>query len=232
MIQLNQKTVLITGAKGGLGTFVTNAFLDANATVVGVSRSIQQSDFPSSNFVAMPAELSNGATAESLINSIAERFGQIDALVHLMGGFAGGMPVSETDDETVERMLSLNFRSAFQIIRSAVRRMRERGYGRIVVIGSRAAEEPQLNSAAYNASKAALVSLTRTVAMENKDFGITANVILPGTMDTPANRKADPSADFSKWVDPRQVANLALWLSSDDARQVNAAAIPVYGRDV
>ncbi|HLK34846.1 MAG TPA: SDR family oxidoreductase, partial [Terriglobales bacterium] len=103
------------------------------------------------------------------------------------------------------------------------------GGGRIIAIGSRAALDPGPTMAAYNASKAALVSLTRTVALENKDAGITANVILPGTMDTPGNRQSDPQADFSKWVQPSTVASLIVWLASDEAKDVNGAVIPVYG---
>ena len=110
--------------------------------------------------------------------------------------------------------------------------MRQAATGRIIAIGSRAAVEPQPGISAYSASKAALVSLIRTLALENKDRGITANVILPGTMDTPANRDAMPQADFSKWVDPRQVATLAAWLASDEASQVTGGVIPVYGAEL
>ena len=99
----------------------------------------------------------------------------------------------------------------------------------MIAIGARSAVEPKAYLSAYCASKAALVSLIRTVALEGKDDGITANVILPGTMDTPANRTDSPSADFSKWVPPAKVASLALWLASEEASQVSGALIPVYG---
>ncbi len=229
---LDDKIALITGAKGGLGTFVTNTFLSAGAHVVGVSRSIQQTDFPHARFSAVPGELSGGDAAWSLASAVAGRFRRIDILVHLVGGFAGGAPVDGTDDATFERMLDLNVRSAFHVLRAVIPVMRASGSGRIVAIGSRAAVEPQPFIAAYSASKSALVSLVRSVAMENKDHGVTANVILPGTMDTPANRAANPAADFAKWIDPQQVANLALWLVSDAASQVTGAAIPVYGKEL
>jgi len=103
------------------------------------------------------------------------------------------------------------------------------GAGRIVAIGSKAAIEPAAMAGAYAASKAALVSLVRTVARENSDRGIAANVVLPGTMDTSANRAAEPAADFSKWVHPCQVARLLVYLMSGQASQVNGAVIPVYG---
>jgi NAD(P)-dependent dehydrogenase (short-subunit alcohol dehydrogenase family) len=126
----------------------------------------------------------------------------------------------------------MNLRSAFLIARSVVPHMRRQGSGRILAIGSRAAVEPGAMSGAYSASKAGLVSLIRTLASENKDRCITANVILPATMDTPANRAGDPGADFSKWVQPSQVAAMLVHLASDVGTQVNGAVIPVYGRDV
>lgn len=232
MIRLDGKVVLITGAKGGLGNSVTQAFLDAGATAIGVSRSIAASDFSHSGFVPMPAELSSAEAAQRLADSAVARFQRIDVLVHLVGGFAGGKSVAETDDATLERMLDLNVRSTFYIARAVVPHMRKQGSGRILAIGSRAAMEPAAMAGAYSASKAALVSLIRTLAIENKDRGISANVILPGTMDTPANRAADPGADFSKWVQPAQVAAMLLHLASDAASQVSGAVIPVYGHDL
>ncbi len=231
MTNLADKIVLITGAKGGLGTYVTRSFLNAGATVVGVSRSIQAQDFPHANFTALAAELTSAESAQQVVDCVVSRFGRMNAVVHLLGGFAGGKAVPDTDDETLDRMIDLNLRSAFRIIRAAIPAIRAAGGGSIVSIGSRAAIEPAPAAAAYAASKAALVALIRAVAAESKGDGITANVLLPGTMDTPANRKADPAADSSKWVDPAAVASLAVWLASSAGANVTGAAIPVYGRD-
>ena len=232
MALLDQKVVLITGAKGGLGNFVTGAFLEAGATVAGVSRSIQASDFPNQRFVAMPAELSTGEAARQLADEVAAKFQRIDVLVHLVGGFAGGKPVHETDDATLDRMLDMNLKSAFFMARAVLPHMRKRGAGRIIAIGSRAAVEASPGAGLYAASKAALVSLIRTIAAENKDRNISANAILPGTMDTPVNRKSDPLADFSKWVQPGQVANLTVTLALDGLSEVSGAVIPVYGAEL
>ena|SRR6266567_3221353 len=229
---LEQKVALITGAKGGLGSFVTDAFLVAGATVAGVSRSIQASDFPNPRFVAMPAELSSGEAARQLVDDVAAKFQRIDILVHLVGGFAGGKPIHDTDDETLERMLDMNLKSAFYMSRAVLPHMRSQGGGRILAIGSRAAVEASPGAGIYAATKAALVLLVRTIAAENKDHCISANVILPGTMDTPANRKSDPKADYSKWVQPGQVANLLVCLAADSASQVSGAVIPIYGADL
>jgi NAD(P)-dependent dehydrogenase (short-subunit alcohol dehydrogenase family) len=225
------KVVLVTGANGGLGTYVTQAFLDAGATVIGTSRKIQQSDFNNRNFTALPAEISSGEGANVLVAQLVAGFGKFDVLAHTVGGFAGGQSIAETDDATFQRMFDLNLNSVFHILRAAVPPLRQTGAGRIIAIGSRAALEPGAGVGAYSASKAAMVSLVRTVALENKDAGLTANVILPGTMDTPANRKAIPNADVSNWVRPETIASLITWLAGDAGKDVNGAVIPVYGKD-
>src|SRR6266704_1951395 len=202
---MQDKVVLVTGANGGLGTYVTQAFLDAGATVIGTSRKIQQSDFNSPNFTALPAEISTREGAQTLVDQVVARFGKLDVLAHTVGGFAGGQSIAETDDATFQRMFDLNLNATFHLLRAVLPAMRKTGNGRIIAIGSRAAVEPGANVGAYSASKAAMLSQIRTVALENTDAGITSNVILPGTMDTPANRKAMPDADFSKWVQPTSV---------------------------
>jgi NAD(P)-dependent dehydrogenase (short-subunit alcohol dehydrogenase family) len=224
------KTVLITGADGGLGTHVARALLEAGAAVFGLAPRIKQSDFNHPNFTALPATLNSLDAAKKAVDTIVARSGRIDVLAHLVGGFAGGKSVADIDDSTFQRMLDMNLNSAFHILRAVIPHMRSAGSGRIIAIGSRAAESPGPTVGAYSASKAALVSLIRTVALENKDVGITANVILPGTIDTPANRKAMPDADLSQWVQPASIANLIVWLAGDAGNDITGAAIPVYGR--
>jgi len=226
---MNNKVVLITGAKGGLGSFVTQRFLAAGATVVGTSRSISQADFPEANFVALPVDFTKAGAASKAVESVVSRFGRLDVLVHVLGGFAGGQTVAETDDATWERMRDLNLTSAFYVLRAAIPHLRKSGKGRIIAIGSLAAVEPHARLGAYVTFKAALATLVRTVALENKDAGLTANVVLPGTMDTPTNRKAMLGADFSKWVRPGDVADLVLWLADDRATHITGTAISVDG---
>jgi NAD(P)-dependent dehydrogenase (short-subunit alcohol dehydrogenase family) len=224
------RTALVTGANGGLGTHVTKAILDAGFTVVGLSPRIQQSDFNHPNFIALPASLDSLDAAKKAVASVIARNGKIDVLAHLVGGFTMGQTVAATDDATWQRMFDANLNSAFHILRAVIPEMRKAGGGRIIAIASRQAAEPAPTIGAYSASKAALVSLMKTVALENKDAGIAANVILPGTMDTPANRKDIPGADVSTWVQPASVASLIVWLAGDAGKDVTGAAIPVYGR--
>ena len=229
---MNEKIALVTGADGGLGVHVTKALLDAGFLVTGLAPKIKQSDFDNARFTALPARLDSLEAAKQSADAVMTKFGKIDLLAHLVGGFAGGPSVAETDDTTFRRMFEMNVDSAFHILRAVLPHMQKTRNGRIIAIGSRAAESPGAGVGAYSASKAALVSLIRTVAVESKDSGITANVILPGTIDTPENRKAMPKADTSHWVQPGAIASLILWLASDAAKDVTGAAIPVYGRDM
>lgn len=221
---------MVTGANGGLGMSVTQALLEAGASVIGVSRKIDTSEFSSSSFFAMSADVSSAASAKKAADEIMARHGKIDILAHLVGGFAGGSRVDETDDATFQRMFDMNVNAAFYVLRAVIPYMRKAGSGCIIAIGSRAAEDPGPGVGAYSASKAALVSLIKTVARENKDAGVTANAILPGTMDTPGNRQAMPKADVSTWVRTESVASLIVWLASEPGKHVTGAAIPVYGR--
>jgi NAD(P)-dependent dehydrogenase (short-subunit alcohol dehydrogenase family) len=227
---MTTKTALVTGANGGLGIHVTQALLDAGFAVVGLAPKILRSDINHSNFTPLPAALDSLDAAKKAADSVISRFGKIDVMVHTVGGFAGGQTVAETDDATFQRMFELNLNSAFHMLRAVIPHMCKAGAGRIIAIGSRAAESPGATVGAYSASKAALVSLIRTVALENKDAGLMANVILPGTIDTPANRQAMPGADTSAWVQPASIASLIVWLAGDAGKDVTGAAIPVYGK--
>ena len=226
---MENQVVIVTGANGGLGTFVTAAFLEAGAQVVGTSRQIDGKAFLHPNFEAIPADLTRPHNATHLVADTLDKFGKIDVLVHTTGGFAGGALLHETDDATWESMLDLNLRVAINILRAVLPPMRKQERGRIVAIGSRAGVEPSPNISAYSATKAALVSLVKTAALENRKLGITANVILPGTIDTDANRRSDPKADRTKWVSPQKLAALAVFLASDEGAEITGAAIPVYG---
>ena len=224
---MSDRVVFITGAKGSLGSYITKRFLATGATVVGASRSISQQDFPLPNFVALPVDFTKSTAVTGAVKSIVDRYGRLDVLVHVVGAFAGGQSVAETDDATWEQMRDLNLNSAFYTLRAAIPHLRKSGSGRIVAIGSLTAVEPHPGLAAYITFKAALAMLVRTVALENRDAGVTANVVLPGTMDTPANRKAMPNADFSKWLRPSDVADLVLWLSDERAGHITGTAIPI-----
>jgi NAD(P)-dependent dehydrogenase (short-subunit alcohol dehydrogenase family) len=218
-------SVLITGASGGLGTAVSKAFQETGATVIGVAR-----DWPETvSFIALSADLTTSDGCDAMVEQ-ALAHGPIDALVHLLGGFGGGQPIAETSDKTWDGMMTLNLRAAFCVMRAVLKPMTAAKYGRIVAVGSRAAVEPLPNFAAYSVAKAGLVALVKNVAAENKDLGITANVVLPSTIDTPLNRQAMPKSDFSRWVKPESIAKTLVWVASREAGDVSGAVIPIYGR--
>jgi NAD(P)-dependent dehydrogenase (short-subunit alcohol dehydrogenase family) len=193
-----------------------------------VSRNLDES-LKDPNFTSLAYDLTVAAQAETATTSVVERTGRIDALIHLMGGFAAGA-VHETDDATWARMRDLNLTAAFNMLRAALPIMRRQRSGRIVAVGSYAAQKGGKGIAAYSVFKNALVSLIRSVALENSDFGITANIVVPGTMDTPGNRAAGIVG--SNLVPPESVANLIVFLASESAGHITGAAIPVPGSDL
>lgn len=228
---MSSPITLITGASGGLGAAVTQAFLAAGHSVVGVSRSIAEGDFAHPRLVVAAAELAQAAGARLAVDVTLARFKRLDNLVHLVGAWTGGQPVADTPAEAFARMWEVNMLSTVNILQAAMPALRASGHGRIVAVGSRNALEPAANNGAYNAAKAAVVALIRTVAREEAAHGITANTVLPGTMDTPGNRRAMPDADPAQWVPVASVASLILWLTTEAGGSVNGAATPIYGRD-
>ncbi|MGZ4816136.1 MAG: SDR family NAD(P)-dependent oxidoreductase, partial [Terriglobales bacterium] len=199
---MSKRVVVITGANGGLGSFVTRRFLSNGDTVVGASRRIQSSEFASDDFFGMSTDFSDPTSVQQFADEVIAKFGRIDVLVHTIGGFAGGTPLHETGERTWTQMLDQNLNAAFYVVRAVIPHMRKAGSGHFIAVGSKAADTPHANLGAYVVSKSGLVTLIKTVALENADKNITANLVLPGTMDTPANRAAMPHADFKQWVPP------------------------------
>ncbi|MBX9602803.1 MAG: SDR family NAD(P)-dependent oxidoreductase [Bryobacteraceae bacterium] len=217
--------VLITGATGALGTAVTAAFLRAGASVTGVGRGWRD---PRPPIRALELDLSAAEGAAEAVRAASET-APLDAVVHLLGGFGGGEAVGDDGIDLWKQQFDINLFSALHTFRAALPAMRSRGQGRLIAIGSRAAVEPLPKFTAYATSKAALVALVRGIAAETNGTGVTANIVLPSTIDTAANRKAMPQADPSKWVKAESIAGLLLWLASDAAADVNGAVIPIYG---
>jgi NAD(P)-dependent dehydrogenase (short-subunit alcohol dehydrogenase family) len=226
---MKDKVIFITGANGGLGSSVTKAFLRQGARVIGGSLRITAADFPQPNFEAMAIDFNKLDEIKSGVAKIVERYGGLDVLVHVLGGFAGGPSIAETSDAIWEQMQNINLTSAFHVFRESIPHLRKSKSGRLIAIGSLTAAQPHANLGAYVTFKAALAMLVQTVALENADVGLTANVILPGTMDTSTNRKSMPDADFSKWAKTDDVAELVLSLADEQARHLTGLAIPIEG---
>jgi NAD(P)-dependent dehydrogenase (short-subunit alcohol dehydrogenase family) len=234
---LSEKIILITGATGGVGPALGRAALADGAFVVATARTLVELDDLRDTLGASPdrwlsasADLANEAEAMALVEAAVSRFGGLDVVWALAGGWRGGDPISETAPAVLEWLWRINLLTAFNTCRAALPHLISRGWGRIITFGARAAMSGQARSGAYAASKAAVVALTQSIAAEVKTTGVTANVILPATIDTPANRAAMPNADYSKWVTPEQIAATVRFLSSHEASAINGASIPVYGR--
>ena len=147
--------------------------------------------------------------------------------MNAVGGFAGGKPLWESGAGDLDRMLLLNLRSGWALTRAAAPVMLAQGHGAIVNVAAQAALSPPAGLGAYTASKAAAIALIASLAADLKNTGVRANTILPSIIDTPANRRSMPDADFSKWPKPEEIARVVLFLASDAAKLVNGAAIPV-----
>jgi NAD(P)-dependent dehydrogenase (short-subunit alcohol dehydrogenase family) len=225
---MEQRVILISGASGGLGGAVVDAFLSSGAQVAAVARS--HTGAPRERLHLISADLLTEAGARHAVAQAFAIDGRIDALVHLMGGFRGGAAIAATDDETWNAMFEMNATAAFRLCRAALPHMLEQKRGRILAVGSRSGVTPGAGVGAYAVSKAALHALIETIAAEVKDSGVTANAVLPSVIDTPANRAANPGADYSAWVSPARIAELLVWLASDAAADVNGALLPIYGR--
>jgi NAD(P)-dependent dehydrogenase (short-subunit alcohol dehydrogenase family) len=221
------RRVLITGASGGLGGPVTRAFLEFGARTAGTARRWRAGETPGGGFLAIEADLSTPEGCAKAVQQTVESFGGLDALVHLMGGFATDGPVDRTRIETFDRMMEMNVRSAFLLFREAVGPVAA-ARGSIVAVGSLAGRELPAGLSAYAVSKAALHALIVVLAKEGAGRGFTANAVLPSTIDTPANRAAMPDADFSKWVQPAAMVEKILeLLGFDGGARRNGALVEV-----
>jgi NAD(P)-dependent dehydrogenase (short-subunit alcohol dehydrogenase family) len=160
--------------------------------------------------------------------SLISQMDRLDGLIHLVGGFSMG-PTADYNYGDWKKDFELNTHTAFLLCKHSLKKMQAQNYGRIVTIGSRGAVQPVGQLAAYCASKAALVALTKAIADETKGTNITANVVLPSVIDTPTNREAMGTDQADQWVTPASLAKVICFLASEAAGDIRGAAVPVYG---
>ncbi len=231
------RIVIVTGGTGVLGTAVTEAFLKKGYPVTvpyiyerEIERFERQIGDLKAQVTLLRANVTVEAEVQDLFQTVLDKFGQIDILVNIVGGFIGGIPVTEMEMEKWDFMMNMNLKSAFLCCKAVLPQMIERRYGKIVNVSARAGLGGSAGLSAYCVSKSGVRVLTESIAEEVKDHGINVNSIMPSIIDTPANRKSMPEADHSRWVPPSEIAKVILFLTSDDAAIINGAAIPVYGR--
>jgi len=231
------RTAVITGGTGALGTALCARLLDRGYRLAvtylvpdEAARFEERFEVDDDRLMLRRCDATDAAAVRDLFDEIGETWGAIDGLAALVGGWAGGRDVEETDDVRFERMLDLNLRSAFYATRAAIPHLKRAEWGRIVLVGSRAAFDAPTGQAAFNMAKAGVVALGRTLAHELDSTEVTATVLLPSVIDTPATRAALPFADYVDWPTPDEIAAVAEFLLSEEAGVMNGAVVPVYGK--
>ena len=227
-MEFSAQTVVVTGASGNLGGAVARAFAARDANVGLVARHVDaMTGVRLERQLAVTADLVQQADAERVAAESMARFGRIDVLCNIAGGFRMGAPVHETTDETWNLLLDLNVVTLLNMVRAVVPRMLAQGGGRIVNVGANAALRGTAGMGAYCATKSAVIRLTESMAAELREQNVNVNCVLPTTLDTPENRAAMPKADPSRWVQLDDLAQTIVFLASPGARAIHGAALTV-----
>lgn len=237
MGEFNNKVAVVTGATGNLGRAVAKRFHQENVELVLVGRKVDdlKENYPqtgnrTSNSLIAQADLMDEKSVQNLITDVINHFGKIDVLIHTVGGFEAGKRLDQTALETWDFMMDLNARTYYLVSKHVIPHMMDRGSGSIVGVAARQGIKGIRKMAAYSASKATVIRVTESMAAELKNNGINVNCVVPSIIDTPQNRAAMPEADFNQWVKPDSIAAVIFFLASQAARDINGAALPVYGR--
>jgi NAD(P)-dependent dehydrogenase (short-subunit alcohol dehydrogenase family) len=222
-------TVIVTGGTGGLGAAVTHTLLDGGWRVVVPWLAERELERVSEHerLELVQADLTDPGSAANVVATAGD---DLRALVNLVGGFAMGDRVHETPIDEFEKQLRLNLRPTYLVCSAAIPHLLAAGGGAIVCVSSRAARKPFSGAAGYVVSKAAVLALVDALDAEYREDGIRVNAVLPSVIDTPANRRSMPDADFESWVAPAEIARTIRFLCSDDASVVSGGHLPVYGR--
>ena len=230
-MDFGDQTVIVTGASGNLGRAVFRAFAERDANVVLVDRRTERlvehygSETKRTLYVA--ADLTRRSDTDAVARHARTRFGRVDVLCNIAGGFTMGDAVHTTSDETWDSMFDTNVRSVRNMVAAVVPLMLDAGGGRIVNVGALSAQRGGANMGAYTAAKSVVLRLTEAMAAELGERNINVNCVLPSTLDTPQNRAAMPNTDPVRFVAPADVANVIVFLASAAARAMNGAAVPV-----
>ncbi|MEO6947176.1 MAG: 3-oxoacyl-ACP reductase FabG [Nitrobacter sp.] len=225
---MHGKVVVITGASGALGKVVADTAIARGARVAGVDQAAAKSGTTADRIELGGVDLSDPAQALRAVDAAAAHFGRLDALVNIAGAFAFET-VADGDPKTWQRLYTINVTTALNASRAAIPHLVASAAGRIINVGALGALQASAGMGAYAASKAGVHRLTEALAAELKGK-VTVNAVLPSTIDTPANRRDMPKADFSTWVTADELANVILFLASDAASAVTGVLLPVRGR--
>lgn len=235
-ISFSGRVIVVAGGTGGLGKAVSLAFLEEGAKVTVTYRKEEEfralkdsAGRQASSLEGRQIDVTDEAAVAELINEVLAQHGALDVLVNTVGGYAGGVKFWDMTTKVFDQMLALNLRSGYALARAVMPAMLKAGYGSIVNVAAKAALDHGAGAAAYSASKAAAVALMDSLAADAKGTGVRVNSILPSIIDTAANRLAMPDSEFAAWPKPEDIAHVVLFLSSDLAKTIHGAAVPVYG---
>ena len=230
------QVVLVAGGTGGLGRAVSLAFLDERAAVIVTYRAqgefdalVREAGANASRLEGQRVDVTDEAETRELVAGIVARHGRLHALINTVGGYSGGAKLWDEDASVLDRMLASNLRSGYALSRAVVPAMLKQGEGSFVNVAAKAGVEHPAGAAAYAASKAAALALMDSLAADVAGTGVRVNSVLPSIIDTEANRKAMPKADFAKWPKPEAIARVIVFICSVDAKVIHGASIPVYG---
>lgn len=230
---LDSKSVLITGGTGQLGQVAADAFCTAGARVATTYLYEEELKYLSETLkkklLIVPADVTNEQEVAQLFHRVIKEFAGVNILVNLVGGFVPKAFVEETSTKNWDHMMSINLKSTFLCCKEFLKHTKGKPYGRIISMAAMPAIQPTAGRGAYAVAKSGVIVLTKVLGEELKGTGITANAIAPSIIKTKANMESMPGEDFHRWVDPYEIANMMLYLCSDDGRSINGVTIPMFG---
>jgi NADP-dependent 3-hydroxy acid dehydrogenase YdfG len=231
------QVALITGATGSLGPVAARRFAEAGWRVALVGRDEGRLaeignglGVEGERWMSVAGQLTDAKAAQAIAETVETRWGQIDALLHLVGGWAGGTEVVNLDEGEVREMLDQHLWTTLHIVQQVVPGMVERGQGRVLAVSSPFASDPRAKGSSYAIGKAAEETLLQTLAREVAGSGVTVNMLLVRTIDAEHEREAAPSTKNASWATPEEIADVLAFLASPAAAAVNGARIPLDGR--
>jgi len=232
---LENRVAVITGAAGGLGSVVTRDLAAQGARLALLGRSAERLEslkrdlaLPEARLLIRTADLLNPSEAKSAAEAVTTKFGKIDILLHLVGGWTGGKTLTEVPAEDVTVMLDQHLWTTFHSVRAFLPEMVKNGWGRVVVVSSPFASRPAARGGPYAIGKAAQEALMLTLSQELKGSGVTANMLLVKSIDTKAERQTHPSPENASWTTPEELSAAILYLLSEETGTLNGARIPMY----